>query len=190
MSTPLLQPDTIPEVGSFYLVPCARAMAQSRDGEWRPNLRHPSATAANKGWVPVIGEVHEDREMIGFQPDHIHVDVRFAWLNGEDAWRVMSQPLVARDHSWDEIHRSEPTRFEFMRRRLRCKRPGQLFPVGVWTPKLEQAHAGCRVGADGLCPHRGIPIAAGEQLPDGSMVCPGHGLRWGKRGQLLRRREL
>ena len=189
MSAPALQSDTIPEVGRFYMVPCARVMVQAwPDGEWQPAWRHPCATAANQGWVPVIGEVHEDREVIGFQPDHVHVDVRFAWLFSIETEKAMARPLVARDSLWDSI-RDRPARFEFMHRRLKCRRPGQLFPVGVWTPRLEQAYAGCRLGADGLCPHRGIPVAAGHQLPDGSMVCPGHGLRWGQDGQLLHRGE-
>lgn len=188
MSAPVLQSDTIPEVGRFYMVPCARAMARNAMGRWVPMQNHRLARTASGGWLPVIGEVHEDREVIGFEPDHIHIDVRFVSLGPADPVEAMARPLTGLDF-WSVQAQVRRTRFEFSRRRMLCKRPGQLFPKAPWLPKLEQAHVGCRLSADGLCPHRGIPVAAGHQLPDGSMVCPGHGLRWGQDGLLLRRRK-
>jgi hypothetical protein len=60
------------------------------------------------------------------------------------------------------------------------------FPGGParWAA-LEAAHAGCRLKPGNICPHRGIDLTPFAK-PDGTAVCPGHGLRWNlKTGELL-----
>lgn len=65
-------------------------------------------------------------------------------------------------------------------------------PVSIPSPfriqeieALEIFHRSCRVGADGRCPHQGLPVDAGRLLADGSRLCPGHGLRWAADGSLI-----
>ena len=47
-------------IGKFYRVPCVRAKINRR-------LR----------WWPLLTTIHNDFEIIGFKPDHAHVDARF-----------------------------------------------------------------------------------------------------------------
>lgn len=161
-------------VGQFYDVPCARIV-------------NTDCRSLHGNWWPVIGPAHLDHDIIDFDPVHIHIDVRFVKPEPypDNILRPqILQPLVLHPHSPD------PLTFEFSIRRRKCHRRAQLFPSYVsWLPALEVAHAGCRIGPDGLCPHRQIPIAAGHRLPDGSMVCPGHGLRWSTDGTLIPRSD-
>jgi hypothetical protein len=171
-----------PEPGRFYPVPCARHRHKEalppRGKSWWPK----------DGWLPLIGPVHEDREVVGFEPLHVHVDTRFLSSLPSGLFTEMyalASPLCLTGHMIFEGRYV----LEFsMKRRLCRRQPLRWDPTGIsWAQKMKDAHRGCQVGADGLCPHRGIPLAASHRLPDGSVVCVGHGLRWAADGSLIDR---
>jgi hypothetical protein len=153
------------EVGRFYRVPCARH---------------------NRGsWLPLIGPIHEDREIIGFKPVHVHVDSRFVGdtpLYPTDMLKL-GKPLSLTSY-WSDVDAVLPgLQFQAMRRM--CRRQALCWQPVKFTRELEAVYQGCRIGPDGICPHRGIPLAVGARLQDGSTVCVGHGLRWSAEGELL-----
>jgi hypothetical protein len=155
------------EVGRFYRVPCARH---------------------NRGsWLPLIGPIHEDREIIGFKPVHVHVDSRFVhdsygytWWPSTDMIKL-GKPLSL-TFNWSEAV-LPGLQFQAMRRM--CRRKALCWQPVKFTRELEAVYQGCRIGPDGICPHRKIPLALGARLQDGSTVCAGHGLRWSAEGELL-----
>lgn len=167
------------EAGKFYNVPC---------------LSHHYTTRASKykgwgKWTPLIGPVHEDKEIASFPIWHIHVDTRFLAFRGiykEIPGRLLGAPVC-----FDDSRRSD---FFNIRqdailevRRLKCRQSEPPpFPDGVhWRRAMEDAHAHCRV-TNGLCPHRGIPLACGREIAPGVRQCPGHGLAWDSDGQMVR----
>lgn len=172
------------EVGRFYMVPCVRLIVEN------PIQQHPAA--GKDGWIPVIGPEHHDREVIGFQPVHIHIDVRFVCadvlrrygagfvLNGANAaQRLMGHPVSTfSDGIGIAGHpRQYDQRLERKARRLMCKREMPNFPGGSWGPALTRQHAGCKLKPGNICPHRGIDLTPFVK-DDGTVTCPGHGLRW------------
>jgi hypothetical protein len=165
-----------PEVGKFYLVPCVRA-----DGVW----------------TPVIGPRHEDKELIGFDEQHFHKDIRF-----------MSDSQIELGFDWavsrtDRFITCTPEQYEMASVLVRidheprlmpqkCRRRMPDFPLHItdngrpaWQAKLEDAYAGAKFC--GRCPHRGIPLS-GLPVKDGKAICPGHGLQFEvATGKLVRR---
>jgi hypothetical protein len=161
------------EVGGFYQVPC---------------IRHSYADDSPKrGWIPVIGPVHDDADVINFKHRHLHRDTRFTaegldYLQG----RLTRLTKVERvdDLRWDG------TQLEYAMKRRKCRRHADCWHPVSFTKPLEAHHRRCRIGADGLCPHRGIPVALGHRMADGSIVCAGHGLRWSPDGALIPLQEV
>lgn len=152
------------EVGRFYQVPC---------------IRH---YYGGKNWIPVIGPVHDDNDVIGFPLRHLHRDTRFdpSILLTTNGSLTRLSNVMRVDDEW--LKYSE---VEFTVERRKCLRIADRWIPVRFTKPLEEQHRRCRIGADGLCPHRGIPVALGHRLPDGSMICAGHGLRWSANGELL-----
>jgi nitrite reductase/ring-hydroxylating ferredoxin subunit len=159
-----------PVVGKFYLVPCLWFSLGFSD--------------RNK-WVPIIGPLHEDKDL-GIENNHYHHDVRFT---PESLWeeyggikmmgRVMSEPPV------------KPMLIKV--RRLRMKRQMPDFPKEDYAyadgevrvapgtknkvvAKLEKQFKDVRLTCR-VCPHRGMSLK-GLPVKDGMVVCNGHGLRW------------
>jgi hypothetical protein len=161
------------EVGKFYQVPCIR----------RSNREHPRVDS-EADWIPVIGPVHDDKELIGFAPLHLHRDTRFAFDTPFTFARSDALARLGRVESLEEDLRWR-FRYECAMKRRKCCRATDVWTPVKFTRPLEEAHRRCRIGPDGLCPHRGIPLALGARLQDGSMVCAGHGLRWSAEGHLL-----
>ena len=161
------------EVGKMYRVPCVRRL-YTRD----------AADFSGSGWVPVIGPIHDDKEVIGFAPLHLHRDTRFEDTSRD--WRL-NTPLgrLARVESVG-VHEALgipiPIRHQYSLRQRKCRRLTDVWTPVRFTQSLEEAYRRCRIGPDGLCPHRGIPLAIGARLKDGSTVCAGHGLRWSAEG--------
>jgi hypothetical protein len=142
-------------------------------------------------WIPLIGPLHEDQEHIGFRPWHIHVDTRFITLNSKDCCsesRALAHPVSFSDGgTWngaqDDLYLDIASNAVLDLRWLQCRRPvPPVFPQARWAKGLQKAHAGCRI-VDGLCPHRGIPIACGRHVAPGVRQCPGHGLAWDDDGR-------
>lgn len=177
----------VAEVGKFYMVPCVRLLVE-------PMKQHPAAN--RDGWVPTIGPEHHDRETIGFTAMHTHIDVRFLsdaavqrsrrwWAQGaEAAQSVLGFPVS----TWSDGVGATPLPHERAMRRMKCRRPMPEFPAFSavkWHRKLEAEHAGCKLKPGNICPRRGIDLTPFVK-PDGTVVCPGHGLRWDTRtGDLL-----
>lgn len=162
-------------VGKFYRVSAVRVH------EWH---------GLCNSWVLVVGPKHEDREIIGFQWEHFHVDWRFA------PKRVFDYLVSIRDeesgvHGWTvldpDTHGNRVILEGPTLRRMKCKRDVPPYPSqrATWLPKLRERFA-CAKLTNGHCPHRGIPVSAMRREGD-VLVCPGHGLRWSATtGELIR----
>jgi hypothetical protein len=143
------------------------------------------------GWVPVIGPEHEDYELLGFVPEHFHIDWRFVDKRSIGSRGANMGVVVCT--TVPQVPVKPP--FELKLRRLLCKRAMPTFPgsshlSAKWGGKLEAAFAECTLKPGLVCPHRGIPLADFVQ-PDGTVTCPAHGLRWDvTTGKLLKRAEL
>lgn len=173
-------------VGKFYLVPCVRLLVDRA-------RQHPAA--GRDGWIPVIGPEHEDREVINFKAMHFHIDARFAvepaLRRCSDPWRRLTpqQSLMGYPVSTysDEVG-GKPIPHERKLRRVLCRREATDFPTGAmvaWLPALEMKHAACKLKPGNICPHRGIDLTPFIK-EDGTVICPGHGLRWDTRtGELM-----
>ena len=162
-------------VGKFYQVPCIS------------HEKLKGCRKAWKEWIPLIGPPHQDKEIIGFEPWHMHVDSRFQTLSDLAMYLALAQ--VINLTSMYELHVGhaedirETARLEM--RRMKCRRSDPpMFPDVPFRKPLESAYAGCRV-VNGLCPHRGIAIACGRRMDDaGARQCPGHGLAWNADGTM------
>lgn len=132
------------------------------------------------GWMPVIGPMHEDAEIVNFPWQHFHIDWRFAptllWdrfenrraPGGHFAWPIQHPN---NDGTQCIVAGPEP-------RRMKYKRDPGMFPqaqVG-WQKLLAEKFA-CAKLVNGTCPHRGIPVSAMHREGD-ILTCPGHGLKW------------
>jgi hypothetical protein len=139
-------------------------------------------------WIPIIGTLHEDSDIIHVSGEHWHID-----------WRFMPDSLIRHTgcggaHAivvWDRWVASEP-RWAI----LKCRRLMPEFPTKCgpgWSieipfmRRLETAYADAKLPESLKCPHRGIPLA-GVPVVNGMVTCPGHGLQFCvKTGRLVRR---
>lgn len=153
------------ELGRFYRVPAVHVI------EWRGFYGM---------WVPVIGPMHEDAEIVNFPWQHFHVDWRFVdtriWKAYQDLYLKgghFGAPLQCPDKRGDRVIDRGPEL-----RRMKYKRdPGSFPNTGAkWQPKLREKFA-CAKLVNGTCPHRGIPVSAMHREGD-ILTCPGHGLKW------------
>jgi len=154
------------EVGRIYRVPAVLVT-----GWWH-----------YRGWLPVIGPMHEDAEFLNFPWPHFHVDWRFApeavWESHRDfpnQGSHFAMPIQCPDKRGNQVIVRGPEL-----RRMKCKRAPGRFPVERanerWLPALRAKFA-CAKLINGTCPHRGIPVSA--MYRDGDILtCPGHGLQW------------
>ncbi len=162
------------EIGRYYMIPCVKTNRLQRVGRGE--------------WVPVIGPLHEDADIVGFPYPHWHVDWRFASKKqvqrigrgplGFDERRLFAQPI--------QYHLSDGKTLliesgpDPILRRIKCKREMPAYPFAAareaWLSKLEHAYAHCRLKQK-ICPHRNLPLEGVEQHGD-TVTCPGHGLRW------------
>ena len=167
--------------GKQYRVPCiSHKILRRKDRGWGM-------------WVPLIGPVHEDRDVIGFEPWHIHVDSRFLTMPKEmepshygsvlAAVVCLTARFLYPFTDIDELRRDA----KLQMRSLVCRRAhAPRFPAAhaSWFEELENKHLNCQV-VNGRCPHRGIHIQCGHKELNGEGYhCPGHGLRWGADGRL------
>jgi len=183
----------VAKVGRTYPVPCLFIVPEYRT-KWIPE----------DGWVPVIGPKHRDPEHLEFRVDHYHVDWRFVPAKSYRVARNVSalkapHPLViTADREFQRVV-GEPEV-----RRIRCRREMPDFPALVndgsqqadWHRltvrrfarlEIAQAFTCNKLKPGNVCPHRGIDLTPFEQ-PDGTAICPGHGLRWNLRtGELMPR---
>ena len=167
--------------GKFYMVPC---VAQPKNA--MPN-DHPA-------YVPLIGTVHEDRDVIGFDPWHVHVDTRFiTYKRHYLAYRNLGYPVSLTNHPWltekwpeEELNPWAYSELSVRRFKARRSAPPWMPPnVARWQRDLEDAYAGASA-ACGVCPHRQLPLAAGRDVGNGVRQCSGHGLCWNRDGRMVR----
>jgi hypothetical protein len=169
--------------GKFYMVPCAT----HPDGTtWRFRTKR----------VPLLGTVHEDRDIVGFKPWHIHVDTRFLSFpkvniltDPYSDMRVLGTPLSFSDFWFDEEKITRWGNANLSMRLMKARRaepPEWLKGIARWMPALESSYADASA-ACGVCPHRQIPLSAGRDMGNGVRQCPGHGLCWDREGRMVRR---
>lgn len=118
------------------------------------------------GGCAVLPPAHFDREnpKAGF---HLHIDRRYEPVpTGWAFVNLQQEPIIQWAFRAPIVSNPDPYRIQEIE-------------------ALEIKHQSCRVGADGRCPHQGLPVAAGRLLADGSRLCPGHGLRWAIDGSLV-----
>lgn len=151
-----------PIVGRYYLVPCVLGGWYGQQREW-----------------PVIGPVHDDRAHFNFPYAHYHLDTRFVRARDASLRWLANSPVLLGD-----IRDPAPS----YRRRL-CRRPEAGFAACIdeirslksWH-HFTEAYADARLRRDAagnwVCPHRGFSLASCPVGPDGTIVCPLHGLRW------------
>ncbi|ALC13801.1 hypothetical protein [Sphingopyxis sp. 113P3] len=171
MTIPLLSELRQPPVpGRYYMVPVIDFIYCNREGQW-----------------PTLGPLHHDREEIGFDPLHFHVDLRFLtarqtkqirrWYSpGTAEATVSAAPLNYRG-------RDVPKKPYLAKRR--CRVPGWAYsPPGrpLWLDAFDRRFgevAEPRRLADGrlLCPHRKVDLSSFEPDAEGIVTCPLHGLR-------------
>jgi hypothetical protein len=177
--------------GKFYWVPCA---THSSGKKWR-GFRDGTSRSRH---VPLVGTVHEDREMIKFDAWHIHVDTRFLSIPQRSDQRIQQEynllalatPLSLTDAWLDADKPSDWGDAVLSLRRLRARRaePPVWDELTRWTRPLEDAYADASA-ACGTCPHKQIPLSAGRDMGNGVRQCPGHGLCWDREGRLVRMEE-
>lgn len=178
--------------GRFYMVPCATLEGV----RWGHGVKCKH--------VPLLGTVHEDKDIIGFYPWHIHVDTRFlattdhvltvtrdAITEIRDDQRLLATPLCLTGTSlWSrDIDHSDPTKWtiaDLSVRKLRARRsePAE-WPERRFQRELEDAYADASAVC-GICPHRQIPLSAGRDMGNGVRQCAGHGLCWDREGRMVR----
>lgn len=165
------------EIGKYYKVPCP----------------HIPQSYCGSTWVPVLGPKHSDLE-INFTQQHFHIDWRFATerlifgrqfphaqvitCNGEVgnfAMEIYGEPVLKRR----KCRRGMP---DFPSIETCAKQRARNFFVQFENAKIAE----CAKLIDGhTCPHKGIDLRPFEK-PDGTAICPGHGLKFNMRtGEIM-----
>ena len=160
------------EIGRFYLVPTVYGPLDFRMDYW-----------------PVLGPMHDDKEVIGFPLSHYHYDFRFF---NADQWAY-----VLRYTGGGVVHGvvmcdnpdSETKPGPIIFRRRKCQREYPEFPFkraeSGWLPKLREKYEAV-IMKDLTCPHKGASLRGLAVSEAGCVTCPLHGLRWNiETGELL-----
>jgi hypothetical protein len=158
---------TTPVIGRRYLVPMVHELWYGRTM-----------------WWPIIGPRHNDTEYLNFTIVHYHIDARF--LN-EAQWRFASHETPLRERKLAAAPICNPTGAPPQYRLRLCRRlvTGFALPTMAdrtgYFPALEAAYRTSRLrhGPHGwVCPHKGAALGSCPVAPDGTIICPLHGLRW------------
>lgn len=160
------------EVGKHYWVPCVEGYWDQWHGVW-----------------VVMGPCHSDAEIIGFKPEHWHVDPRFLPnnkllsrnRNGQDVPHWATHVLrILRPKTYEE-HREgmdAPLPIYIGHKRRVCRRE---MPLHAWKiphvwGKLMESVKDCPLKLDNpICPHKGMDLST-VPVVNGKIVCPLHGL--------------
>lgn len=148
-------------------------------------------------WWPVIGDWHEDTEIIAFPYWHFHIDVRFIgqaytgefWKSeNEKLFEYVRRPLTRKDSGdpyEDEADKeTELPRPQIVMKLRKCRRstftlldsPNPKHHKPVWLSPLETKYE-TSVLKTPVCPHRGATLNMKADAA-GCVVCPLHGLKW------------
>ena len=156
---------TIYEIGKFYDVPVAILN----------DVTYKSAAFGYHRIIPIIGDKHDDLEIIGINEIHYHVDWRFVGLslyesNSREYYGSIGVELGTVLSVGDVK--------EMSTRRLKCKRDFSPYPkFPKFIPKLQEKYKGA-VAKKGRCPHKGVDLTTIRPDSDGCVTCPLHGLKW------------
>lgn len=182
-------------VGRFSMVPCMFVESERRP-YWAPR----------DGWVPILGPKHSDAEHLEFDHEHYHIDWRFMPGAQFDAAVTHQRNMTGNASPHSNVLTSDTkymglTGTPALKRRL-CRRDMPEFPAAPkgerygspnalrWQ-RMERAQAFVcnKLKPGNICPHRGIDLTPFIR-PDGTAICPGHGLHWDiATGQLLPRHQ-
>jgi hypothetical protein len=166
-------------VGKYYMVPCA---------EWPYSQRKKHYPQ----FIPLLGTVHEDKDIIGFTPWHIHVDTRFLTMKlYQQEATALARPFSLTGAWLDTDTLLEEASANLVLRKTKARRanpPEWPIPSSYWLPALESTYANASA-ACGVCPHRQIPLSAGRDMGNGVTQCPGHGLCWDRNGKLIKNKK-
>lgn len=153
------------EIGKFYSVPTVFGLFGYKYDHW-----------------PVLGPMHDDKEVIGFPYVHYHYDFRFFNISQWDfALRyTMGGPPHGMVMSYNpELTGTKPGPIIFRRRK--CQREYPEFPSEIassgWLPKLQEKYRDATL-KDWTCPHKGASLRGLPIDEAGCVTCPLHGLRW------------
>lgn len=148
--------------------------------------------------MPINGPWHEDAAIIRFPDEHYHVDWRFVarlqwerciryYWHSSDLGRVQTKVLTA----WAIAPGINGNPAVPVLRLRMCHRDAPDFPgIGPWMKELEAKFKDHRLPDKCFtCPHRGIDLRSGNVRADGTVVCPGHGLKWNLKTRRLVPRE-
>lgn len=143
-----------------------------------------------KGWLPLLLPPKQDEPFLSDIPEHAHIDYRFLsdrWLahferrhacKGSELFLnvLLFGPAVLDPGLMQHL----PLKMH----RMKCRRAFEAldYSSAHYIPRLQQKYA-CAALLNGKCPHRGTAVAAMIEK-DGALVCPAHGLRWAKTGEL------
>ena len=173
-----------------------------RVGEsYRVPVAHGTWSGIEKQWV-VLGPFHEDREIIGFEHDHYHLDPRFVskrvWLTYTEAAggvrEIIARPLsVSTRGPESEGGWKAPVFVGYQRRRMiRMVSPEavrSVFEAAKWMGELQECYDGHLRGT--ICPHRGGDLRGFAPDKNGCVTCTLHGLTWNTRtGRLVTCEEI
>lgn len=176
----------LPNIGSFYWVPCLTPT---------PCLLECTAIFGPKrswyeGVRPVLLPGHSDPEL-GL-PFHYHIDLRFLSNERLNDWQKASsfcnklEDLMAHIELQVCNPIEEVEFFELQWLKLPCYRQlpeFSLFYFATIEFKLRTfigqsvICSDLKAGSPARCPHRGISLQGLPRLPDGCVICPGHGLK-------------
>ena len=160
------------KVGEFYKVPCL----------------HMAVPFYGSHWVPVIGPKHKDEDL-RFHWEHFHIDWRFAsrrMLYGSMSPTLQSPHGTVISNNGPRFTGEITGEPELKRRKCRRSMPDwPASPKTIFQDFEAMQRKRCDRLKDGhTCPHRGIDLRPFER-PDGTAICPGHGLHWDLRTGLL-----
>jgi hypothetical protein len=169
MDSPRIEEQVAPALRRTYAVRVAILKPTTNHTEWVRRLFD--------GVVPLFGAAHHDREVIGFQPEHYHIDWRFAssqayaaaWKGRWYAEKGAEKALV--------VDLSDVLRTDVAELTLRRHAPEYPILPSSWQPSLEAAYADKKLLPGMTCPHRGAKLSSCQQA-DGCVRCPLHGLKW------------
>lgn len=162
------------EIGKFYSVPTVYGPLGYKFDDW-----------------PVLGPMHDDKEVIGFPYVHYHYDFRF--FNSHQ-WSyallyTVRGLLHANVMSYNpDFPKTKPGTVIFRRRK--CQREYPEFPIAIaaksWLPKLNQKYKDA-IMKDLTCPHKGASLRGLPIDEAGCVTCPLHGLKWNiETGQIVK----
>lgn len=148
------------EIGKSYLVPCVKA--KDFIGIY---------TLAYSGlWLPIIGTLHDDPQIALSIPLHYHPD-----------WRFVPEEVIIKldrsrygDFKTVVISKGEIEILEPVLQQREMLRHFE-FPSDL-IKELEPLYLGKKTGCR-ICPHRQVSLAGLTPRNDGTVICPGHGLR-------------